>query len=99
MAKLIHGSAHASTLILEVDSFDDRGQPHEPALLLLNSAGAIRDDAVKCREVAEVLGPEAVRVIRGPLYASMRGEDIPQATVCALVLSSRLIPSSCDNSS
>ena len=76
VAKRLHGAAHSESAVLEIDSYDERGQPNEPALLVVDSGFTIREEAARCHEVAEMAGPDMIKIIRGPLYASQRGDDV-----------------------
>ena len=92
VAKLLHGAAHSSALVLEVSSYDEDGTPNEPTLLRLDAGVSMRDEALRCREVAELVGPDALKVMRGPRYASFDGADVtdspqlPSTCAGALVL-------------
>ena len=70
-------------MVLKADSHTAAGRMEEPTVLKLDSASRMVDEVKRTEEIGELVGDEAIRVMRGPVYADRHGDaiDISIATV------------------
>ena len=69
----LHGGFSGS-LVLNVDS-KTAGRPNEPTVLKIDSAEATVAETARTNLISELVGAEAIRALRGPIYVGVHGED------------------------
>lgn len=88
--------------MLRTDSYDHEGQREEPTVTKLDNGRALATEVRQTKRIAELVGAEAIRLMRGPLFVDQRGEekqesvDILRAAECDIdgPLVERLLDSS-----
>ena len=63
-----------------VDSKDREGLPQEPTVLKLDNAAATAEEVYRTKRISELVGDEAVRTLRGPMYVSLDGVDLSETS-------------------
>ena len=69
----LHGGFSGS-LVLNVDT-KTGGRANEPTVLKLDSAECTYEEASRTNKISELVGAEAIRALRGPMYVGADGED------------------------
>ena len=82
--KKMHGGFSGS-LVLRTDSYDADGHAEEPTVTKMDDGAALVREAHETDYIAELAGADAIRVLRGPMYARQS---------CALPPNAQLVPCS-----
>jgi hypothetical protein len=79
MIAKLHGGFSGS-LVLTADSHGADGKREEPTVCKLDSADEMSNEVVQTKTFGELVGSDAIRIVRGPLYASADGQAKEEST-------------------
>ena len=74
----------SGSVVLHVNSYNKAGMLEEPTVAKLDDGKAIVQETKRTRDVAAVVGAQAVKVMRGPLFLQPNGEE-KEASIEALL--------------
>ena len=78
-ATMLHGGFSGS-LVLKTESFDSTGEIEEPTITKMDSGAATIEETKRTKKFEVLVGADAIRVIRGPLFTTWAGEELDPST-------------------
>ena len=78
-ATKLHGGFSGS-LVLQTDSRDMQGRPNEPTVTKFDYADSMIEEVRRTEEISQLVGAEAIKLIRGPEFVDSKGRDMALGT-------------------